>query len=180
MAKSEKKVHVLTAKKMVGFKAKLAPQLAQADIVLMDKARLSFDQAWSDIHFCLDHPIQPPKLPVGMVRSMDAAKVLDHIQKRRNKLTGIKIACIRAKQEIEAIIGRTRSWLLMQPEIRELKNEGLRNAAIRRAIGGLEDYQTQIKAIIDAVESLLWNIKDNQYAMDLAYKEITWLQKNNE
>lgn len=179
MAKSDE-VPQLTAERVAEFKEHLAGTISGAERAVRERARLCFDQAWADINFCLEHPIGPPKTPVGMVRSMDAAKILDRMQKRRNKLIGIKIACIRAKSDVEAIAARARAWLIMQPEIRGLKNDSLRGAAMRKITGRLDDILSEIKALVDAVDSLFWNLKDNQHAMDLAYREITWIQKSSE
>jgi hypothetical protein len=176
MAKSDKPKE-LTPTKIKAYKARLSGVMGEAESALT-RANLNIEQAWTDIAFCVEHPIATPKLPVGMARSLDAVKALEHIQKRRNKLTGMRIACIRAKHEIEPVITRARSYLILQPSIRDLKNDSQRNAAIQRVLGNVENCQIAIKGLLEAIDGLLWNIKDNQHAMELAYKEIAWLQKS--
>ncbi len=111
---------------------------------------------------------QIPAPPPLIASAEDTAKCQVHLRKvvhLRTKLTQIQTRCIQAKAVWSHILKAIKGHLWIQPEVLALKNDTARGTVVRKVAGRLEWKYTQVGALIEVADKVIWTLKDNQRAV---------------
>ena len=110
-----------------------------------------------------------------------SSKILKLYQRRRSLLSRYKLAASDAHWVAEGLYRDGTAELMVHPAIMELRNGDLRVAAVRRLLAKAYTRRNEAALILEQVDTLLKEIRDNQRALEyqvLLYKEKVWPSKH--
>jgi hypothetical protein len=123
------------------------------------------EQAEKDLETLASKPIDPPSAIVDE-ESLDLVKkCLTRIQRRRNKILAMYLACLRPYTLGRAVLEAIRSVICSDEAVSCLRNESIRSGAVRQVIGNVDLTLARLKAVVDGIDTVRWALKENQEAL---------------